>query len=621
MGQHCPTLYYKEEIMFKKAITFILSIALAVCLVTPAFAATTDNTLTYNLSTNESNNITVNTNDVITVEYTITASARSATSTTQNQIIYDHNFFELVPGSINTEPDYSSVFTTSNPIESDGTHYIFYNSVSNVIFTAGTSAKIGTFQLKVKANAGSSVIRNTQFFATDKEAKLFAAESRDLTVTVNGDNAVLVTGISLNMNSTDLKSGETKQLVAAIAPSNAKNKTITWSSSNNAVAIVDASGAVTAKSEGTAVITATTVDGGKTASCTVTVAKGEANKAVTGISLNKATVTLKTGATEALTATVSPAGAANKAVNWSSSNASVATVDAAGVVTAKAEGAATITVTTADGGKTATCTVTVSKGDVFTVKATCGAGGTITPNGEQSVKKGENIAFTIKANEGYVIKDVKIDGVSNADAVANRSYTFSKVEKDHTIDVTFEKTGGGSTTNPFSDVKTGEYYYDAVLWAAENGITQGTGATTFSPAAPVTRAQVVTFLWRAAGSPEPKGIANKFGDISASAYYAKAVAWAIERGITKGTSDTTFSPNMVCTRGQIVTFLARFAGVQDATTQSVFSDVKSTDYFAAAVKWAKDNGVTSGTSAATFSPSADCTRGQIVTFLYRWMVR
>ena len=173
----------------------------------------------------------------------------------------------------------------------------------------------------------------------------------------------------------------------------------------------------------------------------------------------------------------------------------------------------------------------------------------------------------------------------------------------------------------FVDVKTSDYFYNAVLWAAENGITNGVDSTHFGPGAPVTRAQVVTFLWRAAGCPEPKGNAGKFVDVPANDYYAKAVAWAIEQTITKGTSDTTFSPNMVCTRGQIVTFLARFAGVSDAETVSVFTDVQATDYFAAAVKWAKDNGVTSGTSATTFSPNRNCTRAEVVTFLYRWMVR
>ena len=179
------------------------------------------------------------------------------------------------------------------------------------------------------------------------------------------------------------------------------------------------------------------------------------------------------------------------------------------------------------------------------------------------------------------------------------------------------------TAMPFVDVAENTYYYDAVKWAAANGITQGADTTHFSPFVPVTRAQVVTFLWRASGCPEPTGNASKFTDVVIGSYYEKAVAWAIEQGITKGTSDTTFSPDKVCTRGQIVTFLARFAGVKDEDTGYThgFVDVKATDYYNNAVAWAKDNKVTEGTSKTTFSPNVDCTRAQVVTFLYRWMVK
>ena len=176
-----------------------------------------------------------------------------------------------------------------------------------------------------------------------------------------------------------------------------------------------------------------------------------------------------------------------------------------------------------------------------------------------------------------------------------------------------------STKNVFEDVDTDDFFYEPVIWALNNDITKGTDATHFSPALGVTRGQVVTFLWRAAGCPEPSGEAVTFADVPANQYYADAVAWAVEQKITNGTGEKTFSPDAVCTRGQIVTFLARFAGVKDAETESAFSDVKATDYFAAAVKWAKDNKVTEGTSATTFSPNAECTRGQVVTFLYRWM--
>ena len=170
-------------------------------------------------------------------------------------------------------------------------------------------------------------------------------------------------------------------------------------------------------------------------------------------------------------------------------------------------------------------------------------------------------------------------------------------------------------TVKFSDVSTSAYYYDAVKWAVENGVTNGVSATLFAPYEPCTRGQIVTFLWRAAGSPEPK-TASSFADVPASAYYAKAVAWAVENGITNGMTETTFAPDATCTRGQSVTFLHRVLK-GTASGSANFTDVKSDAFYADAINWAVANNVTNGTSNTTFSPNADCTRAEIVTFLYR----
>lgn len=178
---------------------------------------------------------------------------------------------------------------------------------------------------------------------------------------------------------------------------------------------------------------------------------------------------------------------------------------------------------------------------------------------------------------------------------------------------------GGEASSSFTDIWENDYFYDSVLWATERNITTGTDTLHFSPYALVTRGQVVTFLWRASGCPEPKSSVSKFYDVPAKEYYTKAIAWAIERGITTGVTSKAFCPEDTCTRGQIVTFLARFAGVKDADTKSTFSDVDSTEFFAAAVKWAKDNGVTEGATPTTFAPYADCCRADVVTFLYRMM--
>ena len=169
----------------------------------------------------------------------------------------------------------------------------------------------------------------------------------------------------------------------------------------------------------------------------------------------------------------------------------------------------------------------------------------------------------------------------------------------------------------FTDVSPDAYYYDAVLWAVEEGITSGTSATTFSPDMVCTRAQAVTFLWRAAGSPRPEGTRNPFTDVKAGSYYYDAVLWAVEEGITSGTSATTFSPDMTCSRSQIVTLLYRSWGNPEIEEAASFRDVPAGAYYAEAVSWAAEWGITSGTSAATFSPDASCTRAQIVTFLYR----
>ena len=250
----------------------------------------------------------------------------------------------------------------------------------------------------------------------------------------------------------------------------------------------------------------------------------------------------------------------------------------------------------------------------YTIKATAGAGGSISPSGNVSVREGSDRTFTITPDKGYAVANVKIDGKSIG---AVKSYTFENVRRTHTIEVIFMKTNGNPQTGVFVDVATGSYYEDAVDWAVENGITKGTDDTHFSPDGICTRAQAVTFLWRAAGSPKPETRTMPFTDVPVGSYYYDAVLWAVENGITKGTSDTTFSPNMTCSRAQIVAFLWRSEKSPAAGTVNPFADMKSTAYYADAVLWAVKEDVTKGTTSTTFSPDADCTRAQIVTFLWR----
>ena len=189
----------------------------------------------------------------------------------------------------------------------------------------------------------------------------------------------------------------------------------------------------------------------------------------------------------------------------------------------------------------------------YTIKATAGAGGSISPSGNVSVREGRDQTFTITPDKGYAVSNVKIDGKSIG---AVKSYTFENVRRTHTIEVIFMKANGNPQTGVFVDVATGSYYYDAVLWAVENGITKGTSDTTFNPNMTCTRAQIVAFLWRSEKSPAA-GTANPFADVKSTAYYADAVLWAVKENITRGTTNTTFSPDADCTRSQIVTFLWR----------------------------------------------------------------
>ena len=250
----------------------------------------------------------------------------------------------------------------------------------------------------------------------------------------------------------------------------------------------------------------------------------------------------------------------------------------------------------------------------YTIKATAGAGGSISPSGSVSVREGRDQTFTITPDKGYAVANVKIDGKSIG---AVKSYTFENVCRTHTIEVIFMKANGNPQAGVFVDVATGSYYEDAVDWAVENGITQGTDDTHFAPDGICTRAQAVAFLWRAAGSPKPETRTMPFTDIPVGSYYYDAVLWAVENGIAKGTSDTTFSPNMTCTRAQIVAFLWRSEKSPAAGTANPFADVKSTAYYADAVLWAVKEDITKGTTSTAFSPNTDCTRAQIVTFLWR----
>ena len=348
---------------------------------------------------------------------------------------------------------------------------------------------------------------------------------------------------------------------------------------------------------------------------------------ITGIKLNKE-LSMKVGTTDTLTPVFTPANATEQTVTWTSSDKTVATVDQNGKVTAVGLGTATITVLTKDGGYTDTCTVTVSNSSsssgshttYYSVNTPAKSEGGSVVVSQKSASKGATVTVTATAASGYQVAQVSaVDKDGKTVSLTDKGdgvYTFVMPASKVDVTARFAQVQKPEEKDPYGDVSKDSYYYDAVKWAAETGVTTGVGDGLFAPEWVCTRGQIVTFLWRASGSPAPKATELPFTDVAADAYYAQAVLWAVENGITNGTSETTFSPDQTCTRAHAVAFLYRMSG-SPAAAGSTFSDVAADRLSGPAVPWAVEKGITNGTSGTTFSPDDTCTRGQIVTFLYR----
>ena len=349
------------------------------------------------------------------------------------------------------------------------------------------------------------------------------------------------------------------------------------------------------------------------------------------ISLNQTSVTLYSNTTPntvQLIADVTPDNTTDS-VAWSSDNEAVATVNESGLVTAVSNGSATITATA--GNVSAACTVTVTtytsgggssdddSDPTYSVTLPKNVKGGEIKSSHRYAEQGDTVTITVDPDKGYELDELTVTDSKGRELdltdKGNGKYTFKMPGTRVEVEVSFKLIETEPEAPAFADVPASAYYADAVKWAVEQGITSGTSTNTFSPDMSCTRAQIVTFLWRANGSPKADG-ANPFTDVSADAYYHDAVLWAVKQGITSGTSATTFSPDATVTRGQTVTFLYRAAGAP-AVTGGSFADVAADAYYADAVAWAVKEGITSGTGSNSFSPDAPCTRGQIVTFLYR----
>ena len=529
-------------------------------------------------------------------------------------------------------------FSTVNFVAEGKNTYVTENNRTRTSKISGTANIASPVEIQLSAPDATTPYQERKLIETTADASNFTVSSPyqlKKQTEYNGTYIyafIPVTSVTLAPETLSIEEGKTAELTATISPANASDQQFSWDVKDTEIASVygytSETKTVTALKEGQTQITVT-VDG-QTASCTVTVTPRTIS--VESITLNKTQLSLVKGATETLTATVLPTTATDKAVTWESSDTAVATVEN-GVVTAVAAGNATITAKA--GEKTATCAVTVT--NPSNSGSSSGGGGSSTPryavtvpdkteNGSLSVtpknaKKGSDVTITATPDKGYEVDDIvakdakgnKLTLKDNGDG----TYTFTMPASKVTVTVAFaeKKAEPIVPEKLFADVSAEEYYYEAVKWASENGVTGGIGENLFGANLPCTRAQIVTFLWRAAGSPEPKGMSG-FVDVSADAYYAKAVAWAVEEGIVSGTSATTFNPDAVCTRAQSVAFLYRAFG-EKVNKAAGFSDVSADAYYADAVAWAVENGVASGIGGGLFAPDQDCARGQIVAFLYR----
>ena len=529
-------------------------------------------------------------------------------------------------------------FSTKDFVAKGKNIYVPEDNRSKVSRIEGTATIANAVEIQLSAPDATTPYQERKLIETTADANNFTVSSPyqlKKQTEYNGTYIyafIPVTSVTLAPETLSIEEGKTAGLTATISPANATTQQHSWASENGKIAKAYGETLNTAKvtAIGVGKTTITYTIGGKEASCEVTVTPRTIS--VESITLNKTQLSLVKGATETLAATVLPTTATDKAVTWKSSDTAVATVEN-GVVTAVAAGNATITAKA--GEKTATCAVTVT--NPSNSGSSSGGGGSSTPryavtvpdkteNGSLSVtpknaKKGSDVTITATPDKGYEVDDIvakdangnKLTLKDNGDG----TYTFTMPASKVTVTAAFaeKKAEPIVPEKLFADVSAEEYYYEAVKWASENGVTGGIGENLFGAKLPCTRAQIVTFLWRAAGSPEPKGMSG-FVDVSADAYYAKAVAWAVEQGIVSGTSATTFSPDAVCTRAQSVAFLYRAFGTRTDKAAG-FSDVSADAYYADAVAWAVENGVASGIGGGLFAPDQDCARGQIVAFLYR----
>ena len=569
--------------------------------VTLTGSAATNYTLTPNTTTTT---VTINKIDY-TISTPITGSAKYGTTGSVDLSSYkaDGGSFGTV-----TKTDTEGVLSGTPAMNGDSLEFTFVNDAGKATKTATIKVPVtgatnyNNYEISVEVTVLDKSAQSDFKFASATQAKTYG--DADFTVAATG----------------------------AVAGS-----TVTYASSATDVATVESgTGKVHILKVGTTVITAaasaTDDYAAKEVQYTLTVSKKDVTVAPKSFTITKGSAIptfelVYTGlvGSDTLTPSDTPVFTCYEA----DGTTPVSTTTAAGAYTITWTNEGATTFTGADNynvTKTATGTLTINNpapsgggGGVSTYAITISSAknGDVTSS-HKSASKGTTVTLTVDPDKGYTLETITVTDGSGKEVKLtekNGKYTFTMPASKVTVKATFMEDN--SMLNFFVDVPADAYYYDAVLWAAKNGITGGVDDTHFAPNATCTRAQAVTFLWRAAGSPAPKSSENPFTDVKAGSYYYDAVLWAVENGITNGTSATAFSPNATCSRAQIVTFLWRSQKSPAADTVNPFTDVAADSYYANAVVWAAENGITGGTSATTFSPNNNCTRAQIVTFLFR----
>ena len=611
--------------MVKKLLAFLLTVCMVASMgIVPAFAME-PYAITYNIHSEGENNVTAETGDVITVTFEmIRTDGNDETyylNSYQNEIEYDMEFFELDESSIEMTYAHEADLDLS-PTRTTGQEIIL---ATDTDVTHDKQHIVCTFNLRVKGTYGSGTVRTSEGFCSawdnsTNKAVQNVITPKNLTVTIDSSSIVNVQGVSVTPKTATLTAvGETLTLTPQVSPNNASNKSVTYSSNNESVATVSDNGVVTAVSNGIAVITVTTVDGNKTATCTVTVNIPSTTVPVTGVSVSPTSKSLKVGETVQLVATVSPQNATNKAVTYVSSKPSVATVSETGLVTAKVAGTTTITVTTVDGNKTATSAITVTS-----------SGGGNTGGGNVSTKKytltfntdGGSEVDSLEAKEGTKItldkyvsekSGYKFDGWYS-DKELTKKVTEITLNKDTTIYAKWVVSEDKPTVEK-PDYKPGiltdEHY--AYIVGREGGM--------IAPESDITRAEVATIIYRLLDEDErnkAKTNENVFTDVNEDDWFNTAVSTLASLELVKGRTTDTFAPNAFITRAELATIFARMVEVE-YDGKVLFSDVSghwAESYIneAATAEWIVGyNGL--------FRPDDNITRAEVMTLVNRVLNR